>query len=168
MSLAKQAYLVARILRDKRIRVVFAESCTAGLASASLATQPGISEFHCGGMVVYREGTKSAYLGISAQQLQRFGAVSSEVAAAMATGVLTQTPEAQIAAAVTGHLGPDCEPSLDGQYFIAVSHRETQMQNGPRLPANVLSLQCRRRGRIARQREVAEQLLDALAKSLSR
>ena len=46
MSLAKQAALVARLLKDKGIRVVFAESCTAGLASASLATQPGISEFH--------------------------------------------------------------------------------------------------------------------------
>ena len=166
MSLAKQAALVARLLKDKGIRVVFAESCTAGLASASLATQPGISEFHCGGMIVYRNGTKSAYLGISAKQLQQSGAVSSGVAEAMATSVLAQTPEAEIAAAVTGHLGPGSEPPLDGRYFIAVARRATQSRTAA--PVRVLACDCRHRGRTARQREVAERLLDVLANTLSR
>ena len=168
MSLAKQAALVAHLLRDKGIRVVFAESCTAGLASASLATQPGISEFHCGGMIVYRNGTKSAYLGISAKQLQQSGAVSSGVAEAMATSVLAQTPEAEIAASVTGHLGPGSEPPLDGRYFIAVARRATQSRTAAPVSVRVLACDCRHRGRTARQGEVAERLLNVLANTLSR
>ena len=47
-------------------KIVFAESCTGGLVSGALTKIPGISQCHCGGVVVYRNETKQAYLGISA------------------------------------------------------------------------------------------------------
>ena len=168
MSLTDQAVIVARILQETNTRVVFAESCTAGLASATLATQPGISEFHCGGMAVYRNATKSAYLGISPQLLNQFGAVSAQVAEAMAISVLERTPEARIAGAVTGFLGPGDSAPQDGQYFLAFAqHPADHGDRGP-MRVKVLACQCRLRERTKRQREVAEQLLIALADTLSR
>src|SRR5215207_4241134 len=125
MSIANQVRRVAALLKQKNLKVVFAESCTAGLVAASLARMPGISEHHCGGMVVYRNATKEAYLGIPARLLKNPGPVSEAVAREMATRVLKLTPEADVSAAVTGHLGPGAPPSLDGIAFIALAARRT-------------------------------------------
>jgi nicotinamide mononucleotide (NMN) deamidase PncC len=55
--------------------------------------------------------------------LRRYTAVSQEVTCCMATHVLQRTPEANLAAAVTGYLGPDSPEYCDGLYFVAVAHR---------------------------------------------
>ena len=168
MSLSKQAEIVARILQETNTRVVFAESCTAGLASATLATQPGISEFHCGGVNVYRNATKSAYLGISPEMLKQFGAVSPQVAEAMALSVLEKTPEASVAGAVTGFLGPGDDSSQDGQYFLAFAQHHGDQQDLDSVRVKTQACQCQLQGRIQRQHEVTEQLLVTLANTLSR
>src|SRR5262245_64415356 len=93
---------VARLLQQSGRKVVFAESCTGGLVSGSLTKIPGISSYHCGGVVVYRNETKQAYLDIPAALLKQPGPVSREVAEQMAQRVLAKTPEANLAAAVTG------------------------------------------------------------------
>ena len=121
--LANLVQEVAELLRQKGRRIVFAESCTAGLISASLARVPGISERLCGSAVVYRLDTKSQWLGISAQMLTDPGPVSSEVAHAMAQEVLVRTPEADVAAAVTGHLGPNAPARQDGLIFVGLATR---------------------------------------------
>jgi len=112
-------------LRDSEDRLVLVESCTAGLVAAKLGQIPGISEFLCGSMVVYRTLTKAAWLGISQDLLfdSDIGPVSAQVTIALAEAVLIQTPEATISAAITGHLGPGAPPSLDGQLFFAVARR---------------------------------------------
>ena len=112
-------------LRDSGDRLVLAESCTAGLVAAELGQIPGISEFLCGSMVVYRTLTKAAWLGISQDPLFHpdIGPVSAQVTMSLAEAVLIQTPEATISAAITGHLGPGAPPSLDGQLFFAVARR---------------------------------------------
>ena len=112
-------------LRDSGDRLVLVESCTAGLVAAELAQIPGISEFLCGSMVVYRTLTKAAWLGISQDLLfdSDIGPVSAQVTMALADAVLIQTPEATISAAITGHLGPGAPPSQDGQLFFAVARR---------------------------------------------
>src|SRR6185436_14313548 len=97
---------VAALRKQQNLKVVFAESCTGGLVAGALTQVPGISDHHCGGVVVYRNETKRAYLGISERLLKNPGAVSEVVAREMATRVLDLTPEADISAAVTGHLGP--------------------------------------------------------------
>ena len=95
-------------------RIVFAESCTAGLIAATLGRIPGISEWLAGSAVVYQLTTKTAWLNIDAALLDKPGPVSQVVSEQMAAGVLELTPHATIAASVTGHLGPDAPPELDG------------------------------------------------------
>ena len=114
---------IADLLKTTNTRIVLAESCTAGLVSAILGRVPGISEFHCGSAVVYRLDTKTHWLGVSEAMLRDPGPVSDEVATAMAAGVLERTPEATLAAAITGHLGPNAPADQDGLVFIGIARR---------------------------------------------
>jgi len=119
-ELNKQARALASTLRERQLKVVFAESCTGGLVSASLTRIPGISEYLCGSAVVYRVGTKAEWLNISSDILHKPGPVSRVVAVEMAKEVLDRTPEADLAASITGHLGPDAPQRLDGLVYVAV------------------------------------------------
>src|SRR3954454_22670605 len=118
MSITAAAKRVAELLRTRGMKVVFAESCTGGLVSGALTAVPGISDFHCGGVVVYRNETKMAYLDIPADVLKKPGPVSAVVAELMATKVLEKTPEADVAVSVTGHLGPNVPARLDGRLYV--------------------------------------------------
>jgi PncC family amidohydrolase len=155
---------VARLLKKTNRKIVFAESCTGGLVSGALTRIPGISQWHCGGVVVYRNETKQAYLGIPAAVLENPGPVSAEVAELMAASVLKLTPEADLAAAVTGHLGPNAPPKFDGLVFIAVAWRAHTSKD---VNSAVKRLRCRRdQSRLPRQRWVVEQVLAMLADEL--
>jgi nicotinamide-nucleotide amidase len=110
-------------LRARRTQIVLAESCTGGLAAATLARIPGVSEVLCGSAVVYQVETKARWLQVSRELLDHPGPVSREVAAAMAAGVLTSTPRADVSAAVTGHLGPGAPPAQDGLAYLAFAVR---------------------------------------------
>jgi PncC family amidohydrolase len=125
-QLDKAARLLAELLQQRRLRVVFAESCTGGLISAAMTKIPGISEFHCGSAVVYRVGTKQSWLGIPESLLDNPGPVSRVVAADMAERVLKNTPEADVAASVTGHLGPSAPKRQDGLIFVGIAKRKRQ------------------------------------------
>lgn len=116
---------VAAALRQYQMHVVFAESCTAGWCAALLSQIPGISEFLCGSAVTYRNATKTNWLNVAAADLAEptIGPVSATVARQMALGVLTATPEAKLAISITGHLGPQAPPELDGVVFIGVAQR---------------------------------------------
>jgi len=165
MSLDSAARRVAHLLKATDNKVAFAESCTGGLVSAALTKIPGVSSFHCGGMVVYRNETKMAYLGIAAAVLEDPGPVSREVVELMARGVLQKTPEADFAAAVTGHLGPNSPPKLNGLVFAAVAWRG----GGRHAPVKIKRLRCQRDdSRVTRQRWVAEQVLELLGDELQR
>ena len=112
-------------LRSQGQRIALAESCTGGLVAARLASVPGVSEVLCGSVVSYRENAKQDWLGISSSKLQTFSSVSPEVTLAMACAVLAETPEASLAAAVTGHLGPAAPAKLDGTMYVAVVCRDS-------------------------------------------
>lgn len=160
--MSSAARRLAQILRTRQQKVVFAESCTAGLASAVLAAVPGISEFHCGGMVVYRNETKQQYLGITSRLLATHGAVSERIAREMATRVLERTDEAHYSAAVTGHLGPNAPAGQDGLVFIAVAHRDK------RIHCQVERFLCEPGDpRTTRQRKVAQAVLERLAAAIT-
>jgi nicotinamide-nucleotide amidase len=118
-----EAAQLAQLLADRHWRVVLAESCTAGLASAMLAAVPGISQHLCGSWVTYRDECKQAWLGVPADMLRTQTAVSREVTATMALEALRRTETAHAAAAITGHLGPDAPAALDGICFLAVAAR---------------------------------------------
>jgi nicotinamide-nucleotide amidase len=168
MSISSAAHRVARLLKTADCKVVFAESCTGGLVSGSLTKIPGISKYHCGGVVVYRNQTKTAHLGIPAGILDDPGPVSREVTQLMAVRVLERTPEADVAAAVTGHLGPGAPPKLDGLIFIAVAWRG-RLSSVSKIPTvNVKQLRCKKgASRVPRQRWVVEQVLEFLADELA-
>ena len=124
-QLSAEAKRLAQILEAKNLKIVFAESCTGGLVSATLTQIPGISSYHCGSAVVYQVETKAEWLGISRDLLDDPGPVSREVAVEMAEGVLRRTPQADLAASVTGHLGPDAPIEQDGLIYVAVAVRDS-------------------------------------------
>jgi PncC family amidohydrolase len=167
MSVAATAKQVAELLRTRGVKVVFAESCTGGLVSGALTAVPGISDFHCGGVVVYRNETKMAYLGIPADVLKKPGAVSAEVAELMATRVLEKTPEADVSVSVTGHLGPNAPARLDGRVYAAVAWRERGGSSAG-FRGKSRRFQCLKAdSRLQRQRWVVEQVLELLGRELA-
>ncbi|MGZ3698456.1 MAG: CinA family protein [Bdellovibrionota bacterium] len=93
------------------VRIVTAESCTGGLIAHELTNIPGASETVFGGLVTYQDEAKSAVLEIPAELLARHGAVSREVAQAMAESALALCVRATgakraIAVSTTGIAGP--------------------------------------------------------------
>jgi nicotinamide-nucleotide amidase len=91
--------------RQKKLKVVTAESCTGGLIAALLTEIPGSSDVLMQGFVSYANEAKIRMLGVSTSMLEKCGAVSEEVAMAMAEGAL-QVSEADLSVAVTGVAGP--------------------------------------------------------------
>jgi len=105
------------------------------------------------------------YLGVPADVLKNPGPVSKVVAELMVRGVLEKTPEADFAAAVTGHLGPNAPPKLDGLVFAAVTRRS----GGETKAIKVRRMLCQPNdSRARRQRWAAEQVLEFLGEELER
>ncbi|MBQ7444275.1 MAG: CinA family protein [Bacteroidaceae bacterium] len=85
--------------------IATAESCTAGLVAAALAALPGASTYFRGGVVTYVNDLKTKLLGVQSHILDEVGAVSEEVARAMAEGAIDNLGTSY-AVAVTGYAGP--------------------------------------------------------------
>ena len=114
-SAALGAVLVARGLT-----VAVAESCTGGLLGAALTAVPGSSRYFSGGVVAYADAVKRDVLCVEAGLLARAGAVSPEVAAAMARGVAPLLG-ADIGLAITGVAGPGAEATAKPVGLIYVA-----------------------------------------------
>ena len=98
---------VAGLLKGPPVRTVAtAESCTAGLLAARLTERPGSSDYVLGGVVVYSNEAKVEQAGVDPALIERHGAVSPEVAEALATGAVTRFG-ADLGIGVTGIAGPD-------------------------------------------------------------
>jgi len=151
---------VAKLLAQQKLRVVFAESCTGGLVSATLAQIPGISEYLCGSAVTYRSATKAAWLKIDMATLDDPGPVSEQVAALMAGSVLRRTPEADLALSVTGHLGPNAPAKLDGVVFVGVARRAEKKGSKPAI--HVARHRLPQASRVKRQRQAVAIVLEQL------
>lgn len=101
----RQAFLQG--LRDRNWRTAFAESCTAGMACAELAGEPGASDVLAGGVVAYSNELKISLLGVSPATLEAHGAVSEQTALEMARGAARICPNGRgLGLAVTGVAGP--------------------------------------------------------------
>jgi nicotinamide-nucleotide amidase len=103
--IARATDLIARY-RAAGLMAATAESCTGGLIAALLTEIPGSSAVLERGFVVYSNAAKQDLLGVSAETLARYGAVSAETARAMAEGALGAS-RAEVAVSVTGVAGPD-------------------------------------------------------------
>ena len=121
---------VRRLLAARNERLVLAESCTAGRVAACLAVVPGISQWLCGSLVVYRSATKTAWLSVPRQILDdpQQGPVSPIATRLLAEAALRQTPEADWAVAVTGDVGPGAPPATDGKVFVASRYRPAGLE----------------------------------------
>ena len=86
-------------------KIVSAESCTAGLLSASLTEIPGSSAFFDQGYITYSNLSKISVLGVEKKILKKYGAVSEQVAKQMAEGALKRS-NSTIAISITGIAGP--------------------------------------------------------------
>jgi len=98
-------HAVARLLEGKGATLALAESCTGGMISAALTSIPGISRFYLAGIVCYSNESKVRELGVAEELIRQHGAVSEEVARAMAEGARKLTG-ADYALSVTGIAGP--------------------------------------------------------------
>ena len=152
---------LAASLARTNLKIVLAESCTGGLASALLTEVPGISNNFCGSVVTYRATSKSAWLGIDSAMIEAHTAESPEITIAMAIGVLDRTMEADWSAAITGHLGPGAPPEKDGLIFIATAQRIDD-----RRVTHWAQLQLQSTLRAHRQREAAVEMLLFLLKCI--
>ena len=104
-SLLQNAVLVLEASRQARCRITTAESCTGGLLAGLLTHLPGSSEVFERGFVTYSNEAKIELLGVPKLLIDHFGAVSAEVALAMAEGALAHS-RAELALSVTGIAGP--------------------------------------------------------------
>jgi PncC family amidohydrolase len=96
---------VVQLLRERRLTLSLAESCTGGRVSDMLTNVPGCSEVLKGGVVAYSNGSKVKLLGISSATLELYGAVSAECASEMAQGARSALG-ADIGVSTTGIAGP--------------------------------------------------------------
>ena len=99
------AEVVGRMLRERSLRVAVAESCTGGYVAHALTNVPGSSAWMAGGVVAYANQVKVDMLGVSPEALERFGAVSEQVAAQMAEGARRRLG-ADLGLSTTGVAGP--------------------------------------------------------------
>jgi nicotinamide-nucleotide amidase len=96
---------VLELCRARGLRIATAESCTGGLVVAALTAIPGSSDVVDRGFVTYSNAAKAEMLGVPVTLIEAHGAVSEQVARAMAEGALARS-SADIAVAVTGVAGP--------------------------------------------------------------
>jgi len=125
----KDAATTLRILKARGLRVVTAESCTAGMIAAALAEAPDAGEVLEGAFVAYSKRQKTMALGVDADLLEKKGAVSEEVVRQLALGALAHS-HADIALSVSGVLGPERDEDGNpvGLVCFCMTHRDGHMR----------------------------------------
>ncbi len=124
IGIDKQVQNVVQLLHKYEKTVTTAESCTGGLVSAAITSVSGSSEVFNVGLCTYANSAKIKLLGVLPEILERFGAVSREVAMQMADGARKRF-DADYGLAVTGIAGPNggTPEKPVGTVFIACSTR---------------------------------------------
>lgn len=117
--------VVGRLLKERRLMVSVAESCTGGLLAHRLTNVPGSSTYFERGVVVYSNQAKEALLGVPADLLRQHGAVSGPVAESMARGI-RRISKIDLGVSITGIAGPDGGTPAKpvGTVFIALASAE--------------------------------------------
>ncbi|MBP9722805.1 MAG: CinA family protein [Gammaproteobacteria bacterium] len=124
-SLYSTAASLGKLLKQHQLTIVAAESCTGGLVSAALTELPGSSAWFTQGWVTYTNNSKTQELGVMPELIVKYGAVSEQVAIAMAEGALEKSG-ADIAIATSGIAGPDGGSELKpvGTVWISVAIKD--------------------------------------------
>lgn len=103
---AELSEILFELLRDKGLKIALAESCTGGMMADLLVSHSGVSEVFGVSVVAYDNAIKTSVLGVPAEILESFGAVSEETARAMSEGI-SKISGAELCISVTGIAGPD-------------------------------------------------------------
>ena len=94
------------LLDGRRLTLATAESLSGGSVGAAVTATPGSSRYYLGGIVAYADEAKESLLGVDVETIRRHGAVSAEVAEAMAVGARSRFG-ADVAVSTTGIAGPE-------------------------------------------------------------
>lgn len=124
LGVAEKAALVIDTARQHRITIAAAESCTGGLLSAALTDIAGASDVFERGFITYSNTAKTEQLGVPERLIQQYGAVSDQVAKAMAEGAHGKS-DAWLTVAITGIAGPSggsAEKPVGTVFIAAYSH----------------------------------------------
>jgi nicotinamide-nucleotide amidase len=127
---------VVELLSGRSVAV--AESCTGGLMAARLTERPGSSAYFPGGIVAYSDGAKTALVGVDPALIEAHGAVSAEVAEALALGAIDRF-DAGFGIGITGIAGPDggTEEKPVGTVWFSIAQRDgDRITRSARLPGN--------------------------------
>jgi nicotinamide-nucleotide amidase len=142
-ALMKEAATLLDRCKQKNLKITTAESCTGGAIATLLTEIPGCSKSFDRGFITYSNEAKTEMLGVEASLIEMHGAVSEEVAVAMARGALSHS-RATMAIAVTGVAGPDggtpekpvgmvCIAASADNYLEVKTHRFTGDRRAVRL-----------------------------------
>lgn len=117
---------VVSLLNQKGLTLTAAESCTGGLIAKRLTDVSGASVVFHGSLVTYSNRLKEKWLGVQAETLQTYGAVSAQTAREMALGA-RKAADADLAVAVTGIAGPNSDDTNKpvGLVFIALADKDS-------------------------------------------
>lgn len=97
---------VARLLNERKLTLSTAESCTGGYLAHLITTVPGSSDYFLGGVIAYSNAVKMSQLGVRAETLKQFGAVSEQTVKEMVSGA-RNVLKTDLALATVGIAGPD-------------------------------------------------------------
>jgi nicotinamide-nucleotide amidase len=124
-GIAAKAHEAVQALKAAKFSVATAESCTGGLIGGALTSISGSSDVVYGGFITYANKAKTDLLGVPARLVRDFGAVSAQVARAMADGARNRG-NVDLAVAVTGIAGPQggSEKKPVGLVYVACSTHE--------------------------------------------
>ena len=153
--------VVGQLLRSRGKTLVTAESCTGGLIGESITRVAGSSDYFLGGFIVYSNTMKVAQLGVNAALIEQQGAVSAEVARAMAEGARKRSG-ADYAVSITGIAGPSggTPDKPLGLVFIAVADEKRSMAREFRFFGSRDSV--RERSRVAALNQLRQMLLELI------
>ena len=113
------------LLLKKKLTISICESCTGGMLGSMLTAIPGSSHYFYGGIIAYANTVKQKVVGVSLKTLKRYGAVSAQVARAMAQSVRREF-KTDLAIAITGIAGPSGGTSKKpvGTVYICIVIKE--------------------------------------------
>ena len=122
--------VIGHLMREKGLTLAISESCTGGLIQDHLTDVPGSSDYFIGGVVAYSNDIKINFLGVKPKSIERFGAVSSEIAEEMANGIRLKTGS-DIGLSITGIAGPEggSNEKPVGLVYIGYSDIKTSTSN---------------------------------------
>ena len=132
MSTVDRRKQVLEALRDRKLTIATAESCTGGMIAAALTDLAGSSAVFVGGVVSYWTEVKRQILGVSQETLDAYGAVSAQTACEMAEGA-RKLLGSDLALSVTGVAGPDPDERNNpvGRVYLALTDGERTIVRRP-------------------------------------